>query len=60
MGLFGKIIKTVIDVAGTPIDVVKDIATMGGALTDEDEPYTLQQLKKIGKDVEDIKEKLDE
>lgn len=36
MGLFGKLLKTTIDIATTPIDVVKDVATLGGAITDEE------------------------
>ena len=38
MGLFGKLLKTTIDIVTTPIDIVKDAVTLGGTLTDEDEP----------------------
>jgi hypothetical protein len=44
----------------TPIAVVKDVATMGGACTDQAEPYTVKQLKRIGNDVEEIRDKLDD
>lgn len=53
MGFLGKLIGTVVDVAITPVEIVKDIATMGGALNDEDEPYTLQRLKKANKKLSD-------
>lgn len=35
----------------TPIAVVKDIATLGGSLTDEDEPYTATSAKKVIKNI---------
>lgn len=52
MGFLGKIVKGVLDVAMLPVEVVKDAATMGGALTDEKEPYTLKRAKKVVKDVD--------
>jgi len=60
MGFFGKILQETIDVATTPIDVIKDVATIGGYLTDEDEPYTVQKAKKLAKRFEEIYESLDE
>lgn len=55
MGFFGSLIKTGLDVATTPIEVVKDVATLGGACTDEDEPYTVKRLKRLARDCEDIR-----
>jgi hypothetical protein len=54
MSLFGSILKTAIDVVTTPVDVVKDIASLGGTLTDQDESYTVKKLKKLDKDLKDI------
>lgn len=59
MGLFGKLLKTTIDIASLPVDVVKDTVTMGGALNDEDEPYTIQKLKRLGGDGEEIRDEAD-
>lgn len=59
MGLFGKITQGIIDVALTPVDIVKDVTTLGGVLTDEDEPYTLQKLKKLKNKAEEIYDELD-
>lgn len=59
MGIFGKIAQGLIDVATTPIDIIKDVATLGGSITGEDEPYTVQKMKKIGKKAEEIYEELD-
>lgn len=36
----------------TPIALVKDVATLGGAITDQDEPYTATSLKRVVKNVE--------
>jgi hypothetical protein len=59
MGLLGKLGRLVMDVVETPVAVVKDIATMGGALTDQETPYTVQKLKDIGTDAENIKDEID-
>jgi hypothetical protein len=47
MGLLGKLLKTAIDVATLPIDITKDVVTMGGALTDKDKPYTFEKAEDI-------------
>ena len=60
MGFFGSLLKTAMDIVETPVAIVKDVATMGGALTDQDEPYTIQKLKEAGKDWDKAKDSLDE
>lgn len=40
-------------VVETPIALVKDVATMGGALTDQNKPYTAQALEKVSDNVSD-------
>lgn len=52
MGFLGKLVKGVIDVALVPVDVVKDVVTMGGAMTGKQEPYTVTRAKKVIEDVE--------
>jgi hypothetical protein len=47
MGFFSKIIKGALDIATLPVAIVKDAATLGGALTDQHEPYTFKKLKKV-------------
>ena len=59
MGLFKKLIKTSLNVVSTPIDIVKDVATMGGALTDQDEPYTVKKAKKILENTEEVQDEID-
>lgn len=58
MGLFGSLLKTVIDVVETPIALVKDVATMGGELTDQKECYTQQKLEELSEDWDDSKEEI--
>jgi hypothetical protein len=59
MGLFGKLIQLGVDVATSPVAIVKDVVTMGGALEDKDEPYTVTKIKKIMQKGEDIYDELD-
>lgn len=58
MGLLGSLLKTVVEVVELPIAAIKDVATLGGSITDQDTPYTAQKIEDIGKDVEDIKDEL--
>ena len=37
----------------TPLAVAEDIVTIGGALTDKNEPYTVTALKKVIDNIED-------
>ena len=53
MSLFGQIVRTVINVATLPVAVVKDVATLGGNLTEQDESYTEQHLDKLKEEAED-------
>ena len=52
--MLGKIFKTIVDIALTPIDVVKDVVTLGGIATDQRKPYTMQKVDKVIEDLEDI------
>ena len=55
MGLLGKLIKTTIDIATLPIDVVSDVLTCGGATIDA-ESAVKSKFGKLGDDLEEIKE----
>lgn len=59
MGFFGKIAKAAVDVAMTPVEVVKDAVTMGNAIND-DEPYTVKRLKRACRNLEEAYEELDD
>ena len=51
--LFGDLTKAVVGVVvETPIAVVADVVTMGGVLSDKDEPYTATALKGVMQNIE--------
>ena len=60
MGFLTQLTKTVLDVVVTPVAIVADVVTLGGALSDKDEPYTATQLKKTLKDAQDIPDSIDD
>jgi hypothetical protein len=47
MGLFGKIVATVVNVATLPVAVAQDIVTLGGVATDRRRPYIVEKLQQI-------------
>lgn len=51
--MFDKLLKAAIGTVLLPVEVVKDAATLGGTLTDEDEPYTSQRLGNIFKNIDE-------
>jgi hypothetical protein len=60
MGFFGKLGKLVMDTIETPVAIVKDVATLGGVLTENDESYTSKKLSDIQNDWDEMKESLDD
>ncbi len=59
MSVLRKIAKTCFDLATTPIEIAKDVATFGGVLTDNDESYTGKHLKQLDKDLKEIRNAID-
>jgi hypothetical protein len=53
MSLFGKLVRTTINVATLPIYVAKDVVTLGGLATDQSESYIEQKLQQIKDEAED-------
>lgn len=53
MGFLSKFVKSVVSVAVTPVDLVVDAVTLGGALDGRKETHTQERLRKA-------KEALDE
>lgn len=47
MGLFKALVSTAINLVTLPVDIVKDVVTLGGAITDQPKTYTEQKLEKI-------------
>lgn len=52
--------KAVVGVAVTPVDMVTDAITLGGALTDQDKPYTAQRAEKIMENLDEATKPDDE
>lgn len=50
--MFKNLLKAAVGLAvETPIAMVEDVITMGGAVTGKDEPATVTALKKVAKNV---------
>lgn len=47
MKIFGQIVRTVVNAAVLPVAVVKDVFTLGGIASGEDQPYTVSAIEKI-------------
>jgi hypothetical protein len=43
------LLKGVVEIVKLPVDVVADVITMGGAMTEQNEPYTSKRCKRIMK-----------
>ena len=53
MKLFGQLVRTAVNMALLPIAVVKDVATLGGVITENGKPYTTEQLQKLKDEASD-------
>ena len=53
MSLFGKLVRTTINVVTLPVAVVKDAFTIGGIATEQRKPYTVQKLQQIKDEADD-------
>jgi hypothetical protein len=47
LGLLENLTKAVIGVAVSPVDAVADVITLGGVLSDQEKPYTVQRAEQI-------------
>lgn len=45
--MFKNILKAVVGVAIVPIDLIADVVTLGGQVTNKDRSYTVKRLEKI-------------
>lgn len=54
LGLIRKTVKTSLNIVTSPIDVAKDVVTLGGSMTDQEVPYTVKKVKKICKDIDEL------
>ena len=52
MKLFGQIVRTIVNTVALPVEVVKDVVTLGN-IASGDEPYTVQRLKKLKEEADE-------
>lgn len=50
--MFSDLFKAVVNVVETPISLAADVVTLGGSLTDRNEPYTASTLSNLVKNLE--------
>ena len=62
MSLLKKLALTVLDTALVSVAVVKDVATLGGSITrhHSDNTYTGDAVRRIGDDIEEVREELEQ
>ena len=53
MGLFSAMVKVAVDMATLPVDLVKDVVTLGGISTDNGGSYVAEKLEQIKRDAEE-------
>lgn len=53
MSLFGKIVKTAVNVVAIPVEVLRDAGTLGGVATEQSKPYTIQRIEKLREDADE-------
>lgn len=53
MKLFGQLVRTAVNATLLPLDVVKDLATLGGIITEQPKSYTEQRLEKLAEEAEE-------
>ena len=52
-GFIEGLAKAAVGVVALPVQVVADVVTLGGALTDKDEPYTAKGVSDVMQNLQD-------
>lgn len=53
-----KTVKVAANVATLPVSVAADVVTLGGALNEREEPYTLSKGRRVVDDASDLVEEI--
>lgn len=54
MGLFGALVRTVVNVASLPVAVAADVVTLGGVANDRDKgSYTLEAFERLKREADE-------
>lgn len=59
MSFLKKVTKLTLDTVTTPLAVAADLVTLGGILTEKDDPYTIEKLRQLAEDWEETCDELD-
>ena len=51
-GFLGDVAKAVVGVAVSPVSMAADVLTLGGAIIDRDEPYTVSSMRQVMRNLE--------
>ena len=51
--MFGELLKAAVGVVVLPVSLAADVVTLGGALTDKEEPYTVSNIEEVFKNLQD-------
>ena len=52
--MFTSLLKAAASVVTIPVAVVAEVVTLGGALTESDEPYTASEAKKLPENLQNV------
>jgi hypothetical protein len=52
-GMLESLTKAALGVVTVPVGVIADVVTLGGALTDKDEPYTASAVSDVVKNLKE-------
>jgi hypothetical protein len=52
-GMLESVAKAALGVVTVPVAVAADVVTLGGALTDKDEPYTAEAVRDVVQNLKD-------
>jgi len=58
MSVLRRLALTAFDIALSPLDVAKDAITIFGLATDHPGSYTVDRLKRVGQDLEDVRDEI--
>ncbi len=53
MKFFSQLIRTAVNLVELPVEVVKDVVTLGGSCTGQTKTYTQQQLEKLAEEAQE-------
>ena len=47
-----KLFKTIFDIVTLPVEIVKDVVTLGGTVTERNKSYTRERIEELDEDLE--------